>query len=102
MSAYEQLERVVAGQGHQIALLRDQVEQLRRTGGGDRMVLEEWARLNGLTLAQAMGAHRNRAIRALRDGLSAARVARVFGLSRRAVQKICARGNEKSSESAAK
>ncbi len=89
MSTHEQLEMRVAGLARQVTLLRDEQEQMRRAGCGDRLVLIELCQLRGWTVAEAMGTRRNEAVRSLRDGLSAARVARVFDITRRQVQRIC-------------
>jgi len=85
----EMLEMRLAGLSRQVALLTDRVQECERGAAGDRLVLVEWCRLNGVTMAQALGPERNRAIRALRDSLSAARVGRVFGLTGRQVREIC-------------
>lgn len=85
----EMMQMQIAGLSRQVAILTDRVQECERGAAGDRLVLVEWCRLNGVTMAEAMGPHRNRAIRALRDSLSSARVGRVFGLTGRQVQKIC-------------
>lgn len=79
----------VAGLSRQVQLLRDEQEQMRRAGLGDRLVLLELCQVREWTVAEAMGPHRNDAVRSLREGLSAARVARLFGITRRQVQRIC-------------
>ena len=89
MSPHEQLEMRVAGLARLVVLLREEVSECRRAGCGDRLVLVELCQVRGWTLAEAMGAHRNEAVRALREGLSAARVGRIFELSRRQVMNIC-------------
>lgn len=99
MSEHEQLTLVVAGLARQVALLRGEVAELRRAGCGDRLVLVELCRVRGWTVAEAMGPKRNEAVRSLRDALSAARVGRIFELSRRQVVNIC-RQNDPSSATA--
>lgn len=88
MNELEQLRFRVAGLTRQVEILTDRVNECERAGAGDRQVLVEWCRLNRITLAEALGPQRNRAIRALRDALSASRVGRVFGISGRQVQRI--------------
>lgn len=85
----EMMQMQIAGLSRQVAILTDRVQECERGAAGDRLVLVEWCRLNGVTVAEAMGPQRNRAIRALRDSLSAARVGRVFGLTGRQVREIC-------------
>lgn len=89
MNELLQLQMRVAGLARQVELLREEQAEQRRAGLGDRLVLVELCRLNGWTMAEALGKHRNQAVRALRDSLSAARVGKVFGLSRRQVINIC-------------
>ena len=62
----EMLEMRLAGLSRQVALLTDRVQECERGAAGDRLVLVEWCRLNGVTMAEALGPERNRAIRALR------------------------------------
>lgn len=83
-----QLERMEGA----IAALAGELAAVKRLLPGDMAVLTELCRLKGWTLAQVMDRRRQRdeAMRALRPALSAGRVARLFRVSRRQVQNICA------------
>jgi hypothetical protein len=89
MNELEQLRMRVEGLTLQVQLLQEQVRDFQENGGmGDVLVLRELCRINGWTLAQAYGEHRTRAVEAMRDGMSAARVGRVFGITGRQVRNL--------------
>lgn len=92
--ALEQMGYQIAGLTRQVVLLRERVEECERGGSLDRAVLVELCRVKGWTVAEGLGRHRNAAVRALRDSLSAARVGRIFGLTGRRVQQICSNGRD--------